>query len=61
MVLRKIGCDENFVGLILILYFDEDQRSFMIVVGLLKNIGTVFFYTGDFYILGLTTVQSLCC
>ena len=61
MVLRKIGCDENFVGLILILYFDENQRSFMIIVGFLENIGTVFFYTGHFCILGLTTVQSLCC
>ena len=24
----------NYGGLILILYFDEDQRSFMVVVGL---------------------------
>ena len=32
----------------------------MVVVGFLENIGTVFFYTGDFCILGLTTVQSLC-
>ena len=31
------------------------------VVGFLENIGIVFFYTGDFCILGLTTVQSLCC
>ena len=32
------------------------------VVGNLENIGSVFlFYTGDFCILGLTTVQSLCC
>ena len=32
------------------------------VVGHLENIGSVFlFYTGDFCILGLTTVQSLCC
>ena len=29
---------------------------------ILENIGNVFFlYTGDFCILGLTTVQSLCC
>ena len=29
---------------------------------ILENIGSVFFlYTGDFCILGLTTVQSLCC
>ena len=32
----------------LYLYFDEDQRSFMVVVGFLENIGSVFFYTGDF-------------
>ena len=32
----------------------------MIVVGFLKILG-VYFYTGDFCILGLTTVQSLCC
>ena len=29
---------------------------------ILENIESVFFlYTGDFCILGLTTVQSLCC
>ena len=33
----------------------------MIAVGYLENIGSVFFYTCDFYILGLTTEQSLCC
>ena len=33
----------------------------MAVVGLLENIRSVFFYTGDFYISGLTTVQPLCC
>ena len=27
---------------------------------ILENIGSVFFYTYDFFILGLTTVQSLC-
>ena len=33
----------------------------MVVVGFLENIGSVFFfYIGDFCILGLTTVQSLC-
>ena len=32
----------------------------MIVVGFWKILG-VYFYTGDFCILGLTTVQSLCC
>ena len=44
MVLRKIGCDENDVGLIIILYFDEDRRSCMVVVGFLENIGSVFLY-----------------
>ena len=44
MVLRKTGCDENYVGLIIILYFDEDQRSRMVVVGFLENIGSVFLY-----------------
>ena len=33
----------------------------MVVVGFLENIGSVIFYTGDFCILGLTTVQLLCC
>ena len=28
---------------------------------ILENIGSVLFYTCDFCILGLTTVQSLCC
>ena len=28
---------------------------------ILENIGSVFFYTCDFCILGLTTVQLLCC
>ena len=28
---------------------------------ILENIGSVFLYTGDFCISGLTTVQSLCC
>ena len=44
MVLRKTGCDENYVGLIIILYFDEDPRSCMVVVGFLENIGSVFLY-----------------
>ena len=26
------------------LIFDEDQRSFMVVVGFLENIGSVFFF-----------------
>ena len=33
----------------------------MVVVGFFENIGSVFFYTGDFCISGLTTVQLLCC
>ena len=33
----------------------------MIVVGFWKILGVYFFYTCDFCILGLTTVQSLCC
>ena len=34
----------------------------MVVVGYLENIGSVFFfYTSDFYISGLTTMQPLCC
>ena len=44
MVLRKTSCDENYVGLIIILYFDEDQRSYIVVVGFLENIGSVFLY-----------------
>ena len=32
----------------------------MVVVGFLENIGSVFFYTSDFCISGLTTVQPLC-
>ena len=34
----------NYVGLILILYFDEGQSSFMIVVGFWKILGVYFFY-----------------
>ena len=33
----------------------------MILVGFWKILGVYFFYTCDFCILGLTTVQSLCC
>ena len=33
----------------------------MIVVGFWKILGLYFFYTCDFCILGLTTVQLLCC
>ena len=34
----------------------------MIAVGFWKILGVYFFlYTGDFCILGFTTVQSLCC
>ena len=35
---------QNYVVLIIILYFDEDQRSFIVVVGHLENIGSVFFF-----------------
>ena len=35
---------KNYVGLNLILYFDEDQRSFMIVVGFWKTLGVYFFF-----------------
>ena len=40
----------KFGWIIRILYFDEDHRSFMIVVGFWKNIGSLYFliYTGDF-------------
>ena len=53
----------KLVGLILILYFDEDHGSFRIVVGKRKNknIGSLYFYYGWIYISGLTTVQLLCC
>ena len=30
------------------LYFDEDQRSFIVVVGFWKILGVYFCYTGDF-------------
>ena len=60
MVLRKTGCDEIMLELIIILYFDEDQRSYE-CSWILENIGSVILYTVDFCILGLTTVQSLCC
>ena len=60
MVLRKTGCDEIMLELILILYFDEDQRSYD-CSWILENIGSVILYTVYFCILGLTTVQSLCC
>ena len=33
----------------------------MIVVGFWKILGVFFLYTGDFCILGLITVQWLCC
>ena len=33
----------------------------MVVAGFLENIGSVFFYTGNFVISGLTTMQPLCC
>ena len=52
----------KLVGLILILYFDENHRSFMIVVGFeKKNIGSLYFCYRCYCISGLTTVQLLCC
>ena len=42
---------QNFVGLIIILYFDEDQRSLYVCSWILENIRSVFFYTGDFVFL----------
>ena len=57
---EKIRLRQNYVGFILILYFVEDLRScFMIVVGFWKILGV--FFICNFCILGLTTVQSLCC
>ena len=41
---------QNYVGLILILYFDEDQRSFMVVVGYLENIRSVFVFIQVIYV-----------
>ena len=35
---------QNYVGLILILYFDEDQRSLYDCSWILENIGSVFVY-----------------
>ena len=43
-VLSQTTGRHHFVGLILNLYFDEDQRSFMIVIEFWKNIGSLFFY-----------------
>ena len=40
---KKNRLRQNYVGLIFILYFDEDQRSFIVVVGHLENIESVFF------------------
>ena len=34
----------NLVGFILILYFDEDHRSFMIIFGFWKNIGSLYIF-----------------
>ena len=42
------------------LIFDEDQMSYD-CSWILENIGSVNLYTFDFCILGLTTMQSLCC
>ena len=42
------------------LIFDEDQMSYD-CSWILENIGSVNLYTFDFCILGMTTMQSLCC
>ena len=34
----------KLVGFILILYFDEEHRSFMIIFGFWKNIGSLYFF-----------------
>ena len=39
---NRLRC--NFVGLILNLYFDEDQKSFMIVIEFWKILGVDFLY-----------------
>ena len=44
---------QNYVGLIPILYFDEEQRSFMIVVGFWKILGVYFFIYMCFLYFGL--------
>ena len=59
MVLRKIDCDEIMLDLFLSYILMRTRGPFMIVVGFWKTLG-VYFYTGDFCILGLTTMQSLC-
>ena len=48
-------CWNNFY-----LIFDEDQMSYD-CSWILENIGSVNLYTFDFCILGLTTMQLLCC
>ena len=60
---EKNRLKRNLVGFILILYFDEDHRSFMIIFGFLKNIGSLYilYVYKLFCISGLTTMQSLCC
>ena len=60
---EKNKLKRNLVGFILILYFDEDHRSFMIIFGFWKNIGSLYilYVYRWFCISGLTTMQSLCC
>ena len=61
MVLRKTGCDEIMLDLLLS-YILMRTRGPYDNSWILENIESVFFiYTCDFCILGLTTVQLLCC
>ena len=61
MVLRKTGCDEIMLDLLLS-YILMRTRGPYDISWILENIGSAFFlYTCDFCILRLTTVQLLCC
>ena len=51
----------KLVGFILILYFDGDRRSFMIIFRFWKKYWEFIFFYKRFCISGLTTVQSICC
>ena len=61
MVLRKTGCDEIMLNLFFLSYILMRTRGPYDCSWILENIESVFFYTCDFCILGLTTVHSLCC
>ena len=61
MVLRKTGCDKIMLDLTLS-YILMRTRGPYDCSWTWENIGSLFFiYKCDFCILGLTTVQSLCC